>query len=322
MRPALVRPCATAMVFTPVASKAPDAWLFSESAVMLKSRPALTRARLSRAPPITRIRSRPLEISPSWSREPACCNPRSPADCSDPTPCSACTMTVRVRFACSWPREFLSVSATMRESPREAIWPPVLSKWEEVRLRASTARISPDRLSMRSAMRETTLPSTPVGGLTASGMLRLPRPAAPGPRLSRLAAFRASVLSAWIRPPRLSTAPVAVTARSWAASVPSRLTTPAVWMRASPAATITPSVLFNAALRLIAASPVDVSWPRWLCSVAAVMSKTPLCTTALRLSMSPGVDRATFPIADSLPSARFNPPADRLRSVPARLVPP
>ncbi|CAB3650072.1 hypothetical protein LMG6003_00001 [Achromobacter insolitus] len=264
MRPALVRPCATAMVFTPAASKAPEAWLFSESAVMLKSRPAVTRARLSRAPPITRLRSRPLEISPSWSRDPACCNPRSPADCSDPSPCSACTMTVRVRFACSWPREFLSVSATMRESPREAIWPPVLSKWEEVRFRASTAWISPDRLSMRSAMRETTLPSTPVGGLAASGMLRLPRPAAPGPRLSRLAAFRASVLSAWIRPPRLSSAPVAVMARSWAASVPSRLTRRAASMRALPAAAITPPEVSSSSSTLIAAPAVVVSLPRWL----------------------------------------------------------
>ena len=164
-------------------------------------------------------------------------------------------MTVRLLPACSVPWVFLSMSATMRALPWEATAPPVLSSSLVVRPRSSIASMEPPWLLTRSATMETTLPRTPLGGVPAAVSV---------PLLSRLAAFKVSTLSAWIRPPRLSTAPVAVTVRSRAASVPSRLTMLAASMRASPAAAITPPVLFKAPPSLIAASPVDVSLPPWL----------------------------------------------------------
>ncbi|MNX73383.1 hypothetical protein D3C86_1047780 [compost metagenome] len=64
MRPELVRPLVTLMVLLRPASSSPLAWLLSEAAVMVRSRPALTVALLSMAPPTDMLRSRPAAMSP------------------------------------------------------------------------------------------------------------------------------------------------------------------------------------------------------------------------------------------------------------------
>ena len=71
----------------------PVTWLSSESARMLRSRPALTRARLLMWPPTLRFRSRPAVRLPSWFKEPAYSNARSSPEASEPRPCSALTST-------------------------------------------------------------------------------------------------------------------------------------------------------------------------------------------------------------------------------------
>ncbi|MCY1536320.1 hypothetical protein D9M68_717740 [compost metagenome] len=71
IRPALVSPRVTLMVLLRPASSSPVARLFSELAVTLRSRPALTLAPLSMAPPTDRVRSRPAAMLPVWLSEPA-----------------------------------------------------------------------------------------------------------------------------------------------------------------------------------------------------------------------------------------------------------
>ncbi|MNX84076.1 hypothetical protein D3C86_1158590 [compost metagenome] len=99
------------MVLLRPASSWPLAWLFSDAAVTVRSRPALMVALLSMLPPTDMLKSRPAAMLPVWLSDPVYVKDRSCADCSVPRPCSAWMMTARRSPASTLPWLFFRTAA-------------------------------------------------------------------------------------------------------------------------------------------------------------------------------------------------------------------